>query len=89
MMNRTAKLLETEMFRDQTTLVEVLDNMDEMVFGELVKRKSAPLADVMRAGILKGGVDWLNTGKPTGEYGFASTAEEVMIRVPQSSLDIV
>lgn len=67
MITRTAKVLEQEMFRDQTTLIEVLDNMDEVVFRELVKRKSEPLGKIMREGILHSGVDWLNTGKPNGE----------------------
>jgi hypothetical protein len=64
---RTAKVLETEMFRDQATLVEVLDNMDDMVFRELIKRKYEPLKQVIQDGVQRSGIDWLNTGKPTGE----------------------
>jgi exocyst complex component 2 len=66
MINKTAKLFETEMFRDQTMLGEIIDKMDARLFGELVKRKSEPLSKVMREGILESGIDWLNTGKPTG-----------------------
>ena len=68
MITKTAKLYETEMFRDQTMLTEIIDQMDGRIFGELVKRKSDPLAKVMREGILDSGIDWLNTGKPTGTY---------------------
>lgn len=67
MIIRTAKLLENEMFRDQATLVEVLDNMDEMVFRELIKRRQEPLKQAIQDGILRSGIDWLNTGKPTGK----------------------
>lgn len=67
MINRTAKLLETELFRDQATLVEVIENMDSMVFKDLIRKKMEPLADVMQEGIQRSGVDWLNSGKPTGK----------------------
>ena len=70
MMTKTAKLFETEMFRDQTMLSEVIDQMDGKLFDELIRRKSDPLAKVMREGILESGIDWLNTGKPTGESRF-------------------
>lgn len=66
MMTKTAKLFETELFRDQTMLSEVIDQMDGKLFDELIRRKSDPLARVMREGILESGIDWLNTGKPTG-----------------------
>ena len=68
MINRTSKLLEVEMFRDQTTLIEVLDNMDEIVFREYIRRKSEPLVQVVGEGVLKSGIDWLNAPKPTGEF---------------------
>ena len=46
MITRISKLLELEMFRDQTTVVEVLDNMDEIVFRDYIRRKSEPLVQV-------------------------------------------
>jgi hypothetical protein len=41
--------------------------MDQLVFEEFIKKRSRGLVDVMENGILRGGVDWLNAGKPTGE----------------------
>jgi hypothetical protein len=41
--------------------------MDQLVFEEFTKKRSRGLVDVMENGILRGGVDWLNAGKPTGE----------------------
>lgn len=52
----------------------MIDNMDQLVFEEFIKKRSRGLIDVMELGILKGGVDWLNAGKPTGESLFASEA---------------
>lgn len=77
---RTAKVLETEMFRDQATLVEVLDNMDDMVFRELIKRKYEPLKQVTQDGVLRSGIDWLNTGKPTGMFLILRRADDKEVR---------
>lgn len=73
MIQRTSKLLELEMFRDQTTLIEVLGNMDEIVFRDYIRRKLEPLGAVITDGILRSGIDWLNTGKPTGMSCLIST----------------
>lgn len=40
--------------------------MDEIVFGDYVKKRSVALAEALEAGILRGGVDWLNVSKPSG-----------------------
>ena len=55
------------MSKDQGLLIEVVDNMNEMVFGDYVARKGEPLLEIIRGGILDQGMDWLNTPKPTGE----------------------
>lgn len=65
-LGQTSKLLDTDFSRDQSTLLEVVDNMDEMVFDDYVRRRSEKLIQVVEEGILHGGVDWLNAPKPTG-----------------------
>jgi exocyst complex component 2 len=55
------------MSRDEQLLHEVVEGMDKMVFEEYVKRRSESLVVVIQDGILKGGIDWLNAPKPTGE----------------------
>lgn len=67
-LSRTSKLLDTDFGRDQATLLEVVDNMDEIVFDDFIKRRSEKLVKVVEEGILHGGIDWLNAGKPTGGY---------------------
>lgn len=80
MINRTAKVVETEMFRDQATLIEVVDNMDDMVFRELIKRRAEPLKQVIQDGVMRSGIDWLNTGKPTGESPWCAQADQTEVR---------
>jgi hypothetical protein len=67
MIDSAAKLLELDMQRDQATLLEVLANMDDMVFRDYIRHRSEPLVQVMQEGILRSGLDWLDAPKPTGE----------------------
>ena len=67
LIKRTAKVLETDMSKDEGLLMEVVDNMDEIVFGDYIRRRSLALSDVVKQGIINGGVDWLGVSKPTGE----------------------
>ncbi|WVF68144.1 hypothetical protein IAT40_002907 [Kwoniella sp. CBS 6097] len=62
---KVSKLLDIDMSKDQALLMEVVENMDEMVFKDLIRRRSEPLTQVIQTGILHGGVDWLNTSKPS------------------------
>ncbi|OCF43322.1 exocyst protein [Kwoniella heveanensis CBS 569] len=62
---KVSKLLDIDMSKDQALLLEVVENMDEMVFRDLIRRRSEPLTQVIQTGILHGGVDWLNTSKPS------------------------
>jgi hypothetical protein len=50
--------------------------MDQLVFEEFIKKRSKGLVDIMENGILRGGVDWLNAGKPTGESRGTSERSE-------------
>ncbi|WVQ85992.1 hypothetical protein IAT38_008160 [Cryptococcus sp. DSM 104549] len=62
---RISKLLDVDMAKGESMLLEVVGNMDESIFREYVRRRSEPLAQTVRDGVLHGGVDWLNTSKPT------------------------
>ncbi|KAK8850389.1 hypothetical protein IAR55_004307 [Kwoniella newhampshirensis] len=62
---RVSKILDIDMVKEQALLVEVVESMDNMVFKDYVRRRSDPLVQVVQEGILRGGVDWLNTSKPT------------------------
>jgi len=73
MITRVSKLLDTDLTQDQATLVDVTEHMDQMVFQDYVKRRSTALVQVVQSGILEGGIDWLNTPKPTGKLNSATT----------------
>ena len=68
LLSTASKALETDLDHDRETLLEVIEGMDQLVFDEFIKKRSRKLVDVMELGILKSGVDWLNTGKPTGQF---------------------
>jgi len=55
--------------------------MDQLVFEEFIKKRSRGLVDVMENGILRGGVDWLNAGKPTGESRARRERSEYRVEV--------
>jgi hypothetical protein len=67
LLSSASKQLDADLSNDRETLLQVIDNMDQLVFEEFIKKRSRGLVDVMENGILRGGVDWLNAGKPTGE----------------------
>jgi hypothetical protein len=67
LLSTASKLLDTDLDHDRDTLLEVIQGMDQLVFDEFIQKRSGKLVDVMELGILRSGVDWLNTGKPTGE----------------------
>jgi hypothetical protein len=77
LLNTASETLDADLDNDKETLLQVIDNMDQLVFEEFIKKKSRGLEDVMENGILRGGVDWLNAGKPTGESCFTGEASEV------------
>ncbi|ORY35859.1 exocyst complex component Sec5-domain-containing protein [Naematelia encephala] len=65
LISRVSKLLELDMSKDRRLLMEVVENMDEMVFEDYIKRRSEALVSAIQGGILESGIDWLNTTKPT------------------------
>ena len=63
---KIAKVLDADMEKDQATLLEVVSNMDDVVFHDYVKRRSVAIVQIIQDGILRSGVDWLNAPKPSG-----------------------
>lgn len=73
LLTTAAKSLDADLSRDRDTLFEVVDNMDQIVFDEYIKRRGRNLVGVMEDGILHSGIDWLNTSKPTGKSPIPSS----------------
>ncbi|WVW81078.1 hypothetical protein I302_103069 [Kwoniella bestiolae CBS 10118] len=63
--NKISKILDVDMKKDENLLFEVVENMDEMIFKDLVSGRSKELIKVVEGGILNGGIDWGNVDKPT------------------------
>jgi len=72
LLSTASKTLDADLSNDRETLMQVIDTMDQIVFEDFVKKRSRALVEVMENGILRGGVDWLNAGKPTGESALYS-----------------
>ncbi|WWC65439.1 uncharacterized protein I303_108057 [Kwoniella dejecticola CBS 10117] len=62
---RVSKLLDVDMKKDEQLLLEVVENMNDMIFRDLIAKRSEGLVKLIEAGILDSGIDWLNTTKPT------------------------
>ena len=69
MVSRIGKVLDHDVTKDEALLMEVVDNMDQMVFEDYINRVSQGLVQVIQDGVLNGGIDWLNTSKPIGAFG--------------------
>ncbi|WWC92087.1 uncharacterized protein L201_007041 [Kwoniella dendrophila CBS 6074] len=63
--NKISNLLDTDLSKDENLLMEVIENMDEMILKDLIRKRSEPLIKIIENGILGSGIDWLNTSKPT------------------------
>ncbi|KAI1317314.1 hypothetical protein EDD11_008683 [Mortierella claussenii] len=58
------------MVDDGKTLVEVVDQLDSILFDDYIKRKTVVASRVITDGILYGGIDWYSIPKPTGVHSF-------------------
>lgn len=85
LLTAASQALDADLNRDRDTLVEVVDNMDQIVFDEFVKRRGRNLVQVMEEGILHSGIDWLNTSKPTGQ-SFLPPSHVLEVRYERASL---
>jgi len=50
--------------------VEVVGQLDNILFEDYIKRKTVVASRVITDGILYGGIDWYSMAKPTGERIF-------------------
>ena len=68
LVKRTSKTLGLDMSKDERLLLEVVDNMDQMVFNDYINRRSGTITSVVEGGVLGESIDWLEAEKPTGEW---------------------
>ncbi|GAB5588983.1 Exocyst complex component S5 [Umbelopsis nana] len=63
------------------TLIDVVDQLDGILFEDYIKRKSTVINEIITSGILKGGIDWYNISKPTEVHPFVYEALMSMVMV--------
>lgn len=56
----------TDMIDDLKMLMDVIQELDKILFDDYVKRKSADVAKIIEMGVMGGAVDWYEAPKPTG-----------------------
>ncbi|KAI8083026.1 exocyst complex component Sec5-domain-containing protein [Halteromyces radiatus] len=69
------------MEEDYKTLIDVVDQLDLILFGDYIKRKSAVIRDIIHHGILMSGIDWYSISKPTDVHSFVYEALMTLVMV--------
>ncbi|KAI9311707.1 exocyst complex component Sec5-domain-containing protein [Dichotomocladium elegans] len=69
------------MDEDLKTLIDVVDQLDKILFNDYIKRKSALIRDIIRQGILLSGVDWYSIPKPTEVHSYVYEALMTLVMV--------
>ncbi|KAG0038947.1 hypothetical protein BGZ82_010243 [Podila clonocystis] len=62
------------MAEDGKALIEVVGQLDNILFEDYIKRKTVVASRVITDGILYGGIDWYSMAKPTGVHAFTYEA---------------
>ncbi|RUS34654.1 exocyst complex component Sec5-domain-containing protein [Jimgerdemannia flammicorona] len=52
------------------TLIDVVDQLDGILFDDYIKRKTQNITEIVKRGILLDGVDWYSISKPTEVHSF-------------------
>ncbi|ORZ16960.1 exocyst complex component Sec5-domain-containing protein [Absidia repens] len=69
------------MEEDYKTLIDVVDQLDHILFSDYIKRKSALIRDTIHHGILMSGIDWYSISKPTEVHSFVYEALMTLVMV--------
>ncbi|GAA5808629.1 hypothetical protein MFLAVUS_002021 [Mucor flavus] len=70
-----------QMEEDLRTLIDVVDQLDEILFGDYIKRKSQMIRDIIRQGILMSSIDWSSIPKPQEVHPFVYEALMTLVMV--------
>ncbi|CAO3656981.1 unnamed protein product [Mucor hiemalis] len=70
-----------QMEEDLRTLIDVVDELDVILFGDYIKRKSQIIRDIIRQGILMSGIDWSSIPKPQEVHPFVYEALMTLVMV--------
>ncbi|KAI7877332.1 exocyst complex component Sec5-domain-containing protein [Mucor mucedo] len=70
-----------QMEEDLRTLIDVVDQLDEILFGDYIKRKAQMIRDIIKQGILMSGIDWSSIPKPQEVHPFVYEALMTLVMV--------
>ncbi|KAL1921037.1 uncharacterized protein VTP21DRAFT_11672 [Calcarisporiella thermophila] len=70
------------------TIMGVLKQLDNILFEDFVKRKNEVVSEIVRNGILNGGIDWYTISKPTEVHSFVYEALLSLVLVHAQVNDI-
>ncbi|CAO3587569.1 unnamed protein product [Absidia cylindrospora] len=70
------------------TLIDIVDQLDHILFSDYIKRKSALIRDTIHHGILMSGIDWYSISKPTEVHSFVYEALMTLVMV-HSQISVV
>ncbi|GAA5899347.1 exocyst subunit SEC5 [Sporobolomyces salmoneus] len=70
MISQFQTAFKVDMSQDAQMLMEVTDQLDKILFDDYVKRKSAEVGEIIRKGVLGGGIDWYEAEKPKEVHPF-------------------
>ncbi|KAK4705258.1 exocyst complex component 2, partial [Phenoliferia sp. Uapishka_3] len=70
LINQFQAAFKEEIPQDVEMLMEVINQLDSILFDDYVKRKSADVAKIIKQGVLGGMVDWYEAPKPTEVHPF-------------------
>ncbi|KAF8318792.1 hypothetical protein DL93DRAFT_2054306 [Clavulina sp. PMI_390] len=65
MLNQLESALSVSIGRERDMLEEVVEQLDETLFNDYAKGKSAVASSIIRKGVLESGMDWFETPRPT------------------------
>ncbi|KAI8987114.1 exocyst complex component Sec5-domain-containing protein [Pilobolus umbonatus] len=84
-MSRLVTLFESayniQMEEDLRTLIDVVYQLDGILFGDYLKRKTQVIRDIIRHGILNSGIDWASIPKPQEVHPFVYEALMLLVMV--------
>ncbi|KAG0174880.1 hypothetical protein DFQ28_007669 [Apophysomyces sp. BC1034] len=84
-MRKLVGLFETayrcNMDEELRTLTDIVDQLDQILFNDYIKRKSTAIRDTIRQGILHSGIDWYSISKPTEVHSFVYEALMTLVMV--------
>lgn len=65
MVNNFENAWKISMTEDMKVLMDIVNELDELLFAEFIKQKADAVATLIRNGILHSGIDWAHIAKPT------------------------